>query len=179
MQVICKKYTYNHVHDATLLQDIMKELAGVDWVRELKDTPAPGTGTAHSVADLVSYLSSMMDANTDMDYSESAYAATSNSELYKETRKPRGRERHMRENDESDWIQVKHKNSSKTKLTSPVTVSQSIMHMAYSLTPTTPYQMTRQYILTPHWCNRTQIYMNTAGNARSHGASISNECYAY
>jgi hypothetical protein len=94
MQAICKKYTYNHVHDATLLQDIMKELAGVDGVCELKDTPAPGTGTAHSVANSVSYLSAMMDANTDTDYSESAYAATSNSKLYKETHKPRGRKRH-------------------------------------------------------------------------------------
>ncbi len=34
-----------------------------------------------------------MDADTDMNYSESAYAAMSDSELYKETRKPRGRER--------------------------------------------------------------------------------------
>jgi hypothetical protein len=51
MQAVCKKYTYNHVHDATLLQDIMKELAGADGVRELKDMPAPDTGTAHSVAD--------------------------------------------------------------------------------------------------------------------------------
>ncbi len=94
MQAICKKYTYNHVHDATLLQDIMKELAGADGVRELKDAPAPGTGTAHSVADSVSYLSAMMDANTDTNYSKSAYAATSDSESYKEARKPRGRERH-------------------------------------------------------------------------------------
>ncbi len=94
MQAICKKYTYNHVHDATLLQNIMKELAGVDGVRELKDAPVPGTGTAHSVADSVSYLSAMMDADTDTDYLESAYAATSNSELYKETRKPRGRKQH-------------------------------------------------------------------------------------
>jgi hypothetical protein len=94
MQAIRKKYTYNHVHDATLLQDIMKELAGVDRVRELKDAPAAGTGTAHSVADLVSYLSAMMDADTDTDYLESAYAATSNSELYKETCTPRGREQH-------------------------------------------------------------------------------------
>jgi hypothetical protein len=30
MQAICKKYMYNHVHEATLLQDIMKELAGAD-----------------------------------------------------------------------------------------------------------------------------------------------------
>ncbi len=93
MQAICKKYTYNYVHDATLLQDIMKELAGADGVRELKDAPAPGTGTAHSVADLVSYLQAMMDANTDRDYSESAYAATSDSDSSKETQKPRGRER--------------------------------------------------------------------------------------
>ena len=92
MQAICKKYTYNHVHNATLLQEIMKELAGADGVRELKDAPAPGTGTVHSVANLVSYLQAMMDADTDTDYSESAYAATSNSKSYKETRKPRGRE---------------------------------------------------------------------------------------
>jgi hypothetical protein len=79
MQAICKKYTYNHVHDATLLQDIMKELAGASGVHELKNAPAPGTGTVHSVTDSVSYLSAMMDANTDTDYSKSAYAATSNS----------------------------------------------------------------------------------------------------
>jgi hypothetical protein len=94
MQAICKKYMYNHVHDATLLQDIMKELAGADGVRELKDRPAAGTGTAHSVANLVSYLSAMMHADTDTDYSESSYTATSNSKSYKEMRKPRGRKRH-------------------------------------------------------------------------------------
>jgi hypothetical protein len=94
MQAICKKYTYNHVHDATLLQDIMKELAGVDGVHKLKDAPAPGTGTANSVTNLVSYLSAMMDADTDTDYSESAYAATSDSKSYKEMRKPRGRKQH-------------------------------------------------------------------------------------
>jgi hypothetical protein len=84
---------YNHVHDATLLQDIMKELAGANGVCKLKDTPAPGTSTAHSVANSVSYLSAMMDADTDTDYLESAYAATSDSKSYKETRKPRGRAR--------------------------------------------------------------------------------------
>jgi hypothetical protein len=71
----------------------MKELAGADGVRKLKDTPTPGTGTVHSVADLVSYLQAMMDADMDTDYSESAYAATSDSDLSKETRKPRGRNR--------------------------------------------------------------------------------------
>ncbi len=36
-----------------------------------------------------------MDANTDTDYSESAYAATSVSKSYKEMRKPRRCERHI------------------------------------------------------------------------------------
>jgi hypothetical protein len=94
MQAFRKKYMYNHVHDATSLQDIMKELAGADGVRELKDVPAPGTGTVHSVANSVSYLSAMMDADTYTNYSESAYAATSDRKSFKEMRKPRGRERH-------------------------------------------------------------------------------------
>jgi hypothetical protein len=88
-----QKYTYNHVRNATSLQDILKELAGADGVCKLKDTPAPGTGTAHSVADSVSYLQAMMDADMDTDYSESAYAATSDSDTSKETRKPRGCDR--------------------------------------------------------------------------------------
>jgi hypothetical protein len=92
MQAICKKYTCNHVHDATLLQDIMKELAGADGVRKLKDAPAPGTGRAHSVADSVSYLQAMMDADTDTDYSEAAYAETSYSNSSKEMHKPHGRD---------------------------------------------------------------------------------------
>jgi hypothetical protein len=50
----------------------MKELAGADGVRKLKDTPAPGAGAVHSVADLISYLSAMMDANKVTDYLESA-----------------------------------------------------------------------------------------------------------
>jgi hypothetical protein len=94
MQAICKKYMYNHVHDATLLQDIMKDLAGADRVHKLRDASAPGTGTAHSVANLVSYLQAMMNADMGTDYLESANAATSNSDSSKEMRKPRGRERH-------------------------------------------------------------------------------------
>ncbi len=56
MHAICKKYRYNHVHDATLLQFILKELAGTNGVHVLKDAPALGTGTAHMVAKSVSYL---------------------------------------------------------------------------------------------------------------------------
>ncbi len=70
MHAICKKYTYNHVHDATLLQFILKELAGADGVRVLKNIPAPGTGTAHLVAKSVSYLQAMMGEDTNSAYTE-------------------------------------------------------------------------------------------------------------
>jgi hypothetical protein len=74
-----KKYTYNHVHDATSLQTILTELAGADGVRALKDAPAPNTRTAHSVANSVSFLNSMMNIDSKSDCTESAYGATSDS----------------------------------------------------------------------------------------------------
>ena len=80
MHAIRKKYAYNHVHDAALLQTILTELAGADGVRALKDAPAPNAGTAHSVANSVSYLNSMMlNSNTDTEYTKSAYGASSDS----------------------------------------------------------------------------------------------------
>jgi hypothetical protein len=60
MHAICKKYTYNHVHDATLLQFILKELAGADGVRVLKDAPTPGTGD-HALDRQISVLPSSND----------------------------------------------------------------------------------------------------------------------
>jgi hypothetical protein len=92
MHAICKKYTYNHVHDATLLQFIIKELAGADGIRVLKDALAPGTGTVHLVAESVSYLQAMMGKDTNSVYTESAYGVSSNSNTAKEERKPRARE---------------------------------------------------------------------------------------
>jgi hypothetical protein len=80
MHAIRKKYAYNHVHDATSLQTILTELAGADGVRALRDAPAPNAGTAHSVAKLVSFLNSMMlNSDTDLEYTESAYGASSDS----------------------------------------------------------------------------------------------------
>jgi hypothetical protein len=94
MHAICKKYTYNHVHDAASLQTILTELAGADGVRVLKDAPAPSAGTAHSMADSVSFLHSTMDGgDTNLEYTKSAYGATSTSELLEEERKPRGWDR--------------------------------------------------------------------------------------
>jgi hypothetical protein len=89
MHAIRKKYTYNHVHDATLLQTILTELAGADGVRTLKDAPAPNARTAHSVADSVSFLNSMMNINSESDYTESAYGASSDSGSSEERRKSR------------------------------------------------------------------------------------------
>jgi hypothetical protein len=87
MHAICKKYMYNHVHDGTSLQTILMELAGADGVRALKDAPAPNAGTAHSVADSVSFLNTMMNGDTNSEYNESAYGASSDSSSSEEWRK--------------------------------------------------------------------------------------------
>ncbi len=93
MHAIHKKYTYNHVHNATLLQFILKELVVADDVRVIKDAPAPGTGTAHLVAESVSYLQAMMDEDTGSAHTESAYGVSSNSNSSEEECKPRARKR--------------------------------------------------------------------------------------
>jgi hypothetical protein len=93
MHAICKKYMYNHVHDATLLQFILKKLVCANGVRVLKDEPAPGTGTVHLVAESVSYLQAMMGEDTNSMYTKSAYGVSSDSDLSKEECKPRARER--------------------------------------------------------------------------------------
>jgi len=93
MHAIRKKYTYNHVHDATLLQTILTELAGADGVRTLRDAPAPNAGTVHSVANSVSFLNSMMlNSDTNSEYTESAYGASSDSGSSEEQCKSRERE---------------------------------------------------------------------------------------
>jgi hypothetical protein len=92
MHAICKKYTYNHVHDATLLQFILKELAGADGVRVLKDAPAPSTGTTHLVAESVFYLQAMMGEDTNSAYTESIYGVSSDSNSSEDKRKPRAHE---------------------------------------------------------------------------------------
>ncbi len=90
MHAIRKKYAYNHVHDATSLKTILMELAGADVVRELQDASAPNAGTAHSVANLVSFLNSMMlNSDTDSEYTESAYGASSDSGSSEKQRKSR------------------------------------------------------------------------------------------
>ncbi len=94
MHTICKKYTYNHVHNAASLQTILTELAGADGVRVLKDAPTPSAGRVHSMADLVSFLHSMMDGgDTNLEYTKSMYGATSTCESLEEERKPHGRNR--------------------------------------------------------------------------------------
>jgi hypothetical protein len=79
MHDICKKYTYNHVHNATLPQIILKELAGTNGVRVLKDAPALGTGTAHLVANLVFYLQAMMGEAINSAHTKLAYSNSSDS----------------------------------------------------------------------------------------------------
>ena len=91
MQTIRKSYPYNHVHDATSLQTILKELSGADGVRELKEAPTPSTGAAHSVTEAVTYLQSMMAGDTDSEYSESALGASTDSDSSEESRLSKSR----------------------------------------------------------------------------------------
>jgi hypothetical protein len=80
MHAICKKYPYNHVHDATSLQIILTELAGANGVRALKDAPAPNATTGHSVTNSTSFLNTMMNNNTTTSkYTKSAYGTSSDS----------------------------------------------------------------------------------------------------
>ncbi len=93
MHVIRKKYAYNHVHDATLLQTISTELAGADGVRALKDEATPNAGTANSVANSVSFLNSMMlNSDINSEYTKSAYGASTDSGSSEEQCKSRDRE---------------------------------------------------------------------------------------
>jgi hypothetical protein len=92
MHAIRKKYTYNQ-HNATSLQFILKELAGIDSIRVLKDALAPGTGTTHSATKSISYLQVMMGEDTDSSYTESAYSVSSDSNSSEEERKPRASRR--------------------------------------------------------------------------------------
>ena len=67
------------------------ELAGADGVRALKDAPAPNAGTSHSVANSETFLNSMMNINSNSDYTESAYGASSDSGSSEERHKSRKR----------------------------------------------------------------------------------------
>jgi hypothetical protein len=109
-----KKYTYDHVHDATSLQTILTELTGANGVRALKDAPAPNAGTVHSVANSVSFLNSMMmNGDTNSEYTESAYSASSDrgsseerrksrDRKHKKTKKPKSRRNKKKKKDKDD-----------------------------------------------------------------------------
>jgi hypothetical protein len=76
MHAICKKYAYNHVHDAMSLQTVLTELVGANGVRALKDAPAPNATTGRSVTNSISFLNTMINDNTaTSEYTKSAYSA--------------------------------------------------------------------------------------------------------
>jgi hypothetical protein len=115
MHAICKKYTYNHVHNATLLQFILKELVGTNSVRVLKDAPTPGMGTVHLVAESFPYLQAMMGEDTDTTYTKLAYGVSSNNDSSEEERKPRARKR---KNSQCSKSRGGHGKQKKTRMTS-------------------------------------------------------------
>jgi hypothetical protein len=56
MLAIRKKYSYNHIHDATSMAYILKELAGADKLRAMKLAPAPNINKANAVGKYCSIL---------------------------------------------------------------------------------------------------------------------------
>jgi hypothetical protein len=83
MQTIRKKYPYNHQHDDQSLQDILKELAAADSVRNLQEAPEPES--ANAVNEQYSLLQQMMQQAND--YEEEAMAVHSDSESSADTKK--------------------------------------------------------------------------------------------
>ena len=62
MSAIWKKYSYDHVHDATSMAYILKELAGADKLRAMKLAPAPNLSKANAVGKYPSILRVQMTA---------------------------------------------------------------------------------------------------------------------
>ncbi len=91
------------------LQTILTELAGANGVRALKDAPAPNAGTAHPVANSVSFLNSMMNINSKSDYTKSAYGASSDSGSSEERCKSRERKNMKAKKSKSCWKKKKEK----------------------------------------------------------------------
>jgi hypothetical protein len=60
LQDIRRKYNYNHPHDATSINYMLKELTAADTVRALSEAPEPTAKSANAVADSVLLLSQLM-----------------------------------------------------------------------------------------------------------------------
>jgi len=67
MAAIRKNYNYDHIHDATSMAFIVKELAGADELRNMKLAPAPNVNKANAVN---KYKSTLEDAS----WSNSSFA---------------------------------------------------------------------------------------------------------
>ena len=81
MAAIRKKYSYDHVHEATSLAFILKELAGADELRAMKLAPAPNTSKANAVN---KYRSILRGTNDSWDgassYADSSYDGSESSQ---------------------------------------------------------------------------------------------------
>ena len=69
-----KKYSYNHVHDATSMAYILKELAGADERQAMKLAPAPNINKANAVG---KYRSILQNANDSWDKAQASGAELS------------------------------------------------------------------------------------------------------
>ena len=81
MSVIRKKYSYNHIHDATSMAYILKEQAGADELRAMKLAPAPSLSKTNAVG---RYRSILRSANDSWSEAESSYADLSSYDYKKD-----------------------------------------------------------------------------------------------
>lgn len=100
LQVIRRKYRYNHVHDDRFVAYILQTCAGADQVQQLNDAPPPRTDSA--VANAVSQLSQLLQGPEPLSDEENttggtsygtAAAATSDSEESEGGQARRGRKK--------------------------------------------------------------------------------------
>jgi hypothetical protein len=85
LQAIRKKYPCNLVHDDASLQDILKELAAVDSVRNLRKAQEPKRANAVGEQLILMLLQQMMQQAHD--YKEEAMAVQSDSDSSVSTKK--------------------------------------------------------------------------------------------
>jgi len=105
LRTLRRTFTYNHKHDATSFETILKALAEADEVRNLKDAPPPSEHQANALSDSMSYLTKLMqdtmveeDATTYSGY-ETANAATSDSDSSYDTKRSKKKSKKKKKKD--------------------------------------------------------------------------------
>jgi hypothetical protein len=97
MLAIRKRYNYDHVHDATLMAFILKELADADELNTMKLAPAPNTNKANAVGKYRFIPQNAKDSwDRELSYADSSSYADLSSYDYKKDGLDRSQEECLR-----------------------------------------------------------------------------------